>query len=168
VEISAAGATALPFFATGGERSDSSVSAGNNVTVLWGFLLPYNVTTSNITYDITIADNTASKYDIGVFNSSGTRVLNIGATAGTSFAPAAAFQTLSWAQGSTNLAAGRYYLAFTTNCSASCAAIGAAANFVSFAVNASAGASAGGALPTNVTLPADAWSTGPQPTIVIH
>lgn len=168
VAISAAGATALPFFATGGERTDSSVSAGNNVTVLWGFLLPYNVKTTNITYDVTTPDNTANNYDIGLFDSSGTLVLNIGATTGAAFAPAAAFQTLSWAQGSTNLAAGRYYLAFTTNCSASCAAIGAATNFVSFAVNASAGASVGGALPTNVTLPADTWSTGPQPTIVIH
>ena len=168
VQISAPGPAALPFFTTGSSRSDASLSAGQNLTVLWGFLLPYNVTSTNITYNVTTADNTANKYDIGIFNSSGTLVLNIGPTAGTAFAPSASFLTLPWTQGSTSLTAGRYYLAFTSNCSSSCAAIGATSSYVSFAVDAPAGASSGGALPPTLTPPADAWSTEAQPTIVIH
>jgi hypothetical protein len=78
------------------------------------------------------------------------------------------FNTLAWTQGSVTLSAGRYYLAFTTNCASSCAAIGADTSFVSFAANVSAGATTGGALPSTVSTPTDAWSTGDQPTIIIH
>jgi fibronectin-binding autotransporter adhesin len=168
VTISANGPAALPFFATGNAQTGVTSSATQNVTVLWGFLLPYSVTTTQITYQITTADNTANTYDIGIFNNAGALVLDLGAIAGTTFAPSAAFDTLGWAQGSTTLAPGRYYLALTTNCSTSCAALGATPNFVSFAVNASGGASSGGALPSTMTAPADAWNTGNQPTVVIH
>src|ERR1019366_5466476 len=82
VTISAAGGSAatLQFFVTGGERTGAFQSAVQNVTKLWGFLLPYNVTTTKITYDVTTADNTANNYDIGIFNSSGKLVLDIGPT----------------------------------------------------------------------------------------
>jgi hypothetical protein len=170
VTISAAAGSAatLPFFATGGERTGATLAAGHNLNKVWGFLLPYNVTTTEIIYDVTTKDATANNYDIGIFNSSGNLVLNIGPTPGTTFAPAKAFQTLNWTQGSTALAAGRYYLAFTTNCASVCAAIGGATTYVSFAIDVSAGASAGGALPSTMTPPADAWGTGNQPTIVIQ
>jgi hypothetical protein len=168
VKISANGQPVLAYFATGGASTGASQGAGQNVTALFGFLLPYNVTSSKITYDVTTADNTANAYDIGLFNNAGKLIVDLGAAAGTTFAPAAGFRTLSWTQGSTNLPPGRYYLGFTTNCSSSCAAIGAATTYVSFAVNTSAGASTGGALPSTMTPPADVWDTGNQPTIVIH
>jgi hypothetical protein len=163
----AAGPT-LPFFATGGERTGGSLGATKNVTTLWGFLLPYNVTTTQMTYQVTTADKTANEYDIGIFDNSGNLVLAIGPTAGTTFAAVTGFNTLAWTQGSVTLPAGRYYLAFTTNCASSCAAIGADTSFVSFAANVSAGATTGGALPSTVSTPTDAWSTGDQPTIIIH
>jgi hypothetical protein len=170
VTISATGGSAatLPFFATAGARTGGFQSATVNVTRLWGFLLPYNVTTTQITYDVTTADNTANDYDIGLFDNSGNLVADIGPTPGTTFAPSKTFRTLPWTEGSTSLAAGRYYLAFTTSCSSKCAQVAAAATYVSFAVNVSAGASAGGALPSSVTLPPDTWATGNQPTIVIQ
>jgi hypothetical protein len=169
ITISAtATAPTLPFFATGGERTGSSLSAQKNVTTLWGFLLPYNVTTTQLTYDVTTADNTANDYDIGIFDNSGNLVLAIGPTAGTGFAASIGFHTLAWTQGSTTLPAGRYYLALTTNCASVCAAIGASSSFVSFAANVSVGATNGAALPSTLSPPADAWSTGNQPTIVIH
>jgi hypothetical protein len=158
----------LPFFVTGGGRTGASLGAAQDVTKIWGFLLPYNVATTKITYDVTIADNTANKYDIGILNSAGKLLLNVGATAGTTFAPSKAFQTLAWAQGSANLAAGRYYLAFTTNCSSTCAKVASATTDISFAINASAGASQGGALPSTITPPADSWGTGDQPAVVIQ
>lgn len=158
----------LPFFATGGERTGGSLGATKNVTTLWGFLLPYNVTTSQMSYQVVTADKTADAYDIGIYDNAGNLVLDIGATAGTTFAAATGFNTLAWTQGSTTLSAGRYYLAFTTNCASSCAAIGADPSFVSFAANVSGGASTAGALPSTASSPNDAWSTGDQPTIVIH
>jgi hypothetical protein len=162
------GSPTLPFFATGGERTGASQVLTLNVTKLWGFLLPYNVTTTEIIYDIATADNTANDYDIGIFNNSGNLVVDVGPTPGTTLASAVGFHTLTWTQGSTSLAAGRYYLAITTNCKSACAKIEGATTFVSFAMNASAGASSGGALPSTLTPPADAWSTGTQPTIVIQ
>jgi len=170
VTISAAGggSPTLPFFITGGERTGAFQPAALNITKLWGFLLPYSVTTTKITYDVTTADNTANNYDIGIYNSSGNLVVDIGPTPGTTFAPSKLFRSLSWTQGSTALAAGRYYIGLTMNCSASCAQIAAVGSYVSFAINASAGASTGGALPSTVTPPADTWAQGNQPTVVIQ
>jgi len=170
VTISAAGGNVatLPFFVTGGERTGASQAPTLNVTKLWGFLLPYNVITTEITYDVTTTDNTANNYDIGIFDGSGNLVANIGPTPGTTFAPTKSFRTLKWTQGSTALNAGRYYIAFTTNCSTLCAKVAAGPTYVSFALNVSAGASSGGALPSKMTPPADAWGTGLQPTVVIQ
>ena len=168
IKISAAGAPVLPHFATGGGRTDTSSTAGHNVTALWGILLPYDVATTSVTYDVITADNTTNKYDIGIFSDSGDLVIDVGSTAGTTFAPSAAFHTLSWHLGPRTLAAGRYYLAFTTDCSSHCAAISAAGGYVSFAINATSAASSGGALPSTLKPPADNWNTGTQPTVVIH
>jgi hypothetical protein len=170
VTISAAGGGGgtLPFFVTGGESTGTSQGAVRNVNKLWGFLLPSNVTTTELTYDVTTSDNTANNYDLGIFNSSGSLVVDIGSTPGTTFAPAKGFRTLKWTQGSTGLAAGRYYVALTTNCSSSCAKVGAAPSRVSFAINVSAGTSQGGALPSTITPPADTWGAGGQPTVVIQ
>ncbi len=171
VTISATGggsALTLPFFVTGGEHTGGVQAATKNLTKLWGILLPYNVTTTQITYDVTTADNTANTYDVGIFDNSGNLLANIGPTPGTTFAPAKAFETLAWIQGSTSLAAGRYYLAMTTNCASACAAIAASTTYISFAINASAGASTAGTLPSTMTPPADVWGTGNQPAVVIH
>jgi hypothetical protein len=170
VTISATGGSAqtLPFFVTGSQHTGASQGATTNVTKLWGFLLPYGVVTTKVTYDVTTADNSANKYDIGIFDNSGNLLANIGPTAGTTFVPAKGFETLAWKQGSISLSAGRYYLAFTTNCASTCAKIGANGAYVSFAINASAGTSSGGALPATVTPPADTWNTGGQLTLVLQ
>jgi hypothetical protein len=158
----------LQLFVTGGARTGGLLSATQNINKLWGFFLPYNVTTTEVTYDVTTLDDTANEYDIGIYSNSGNLVVDIGPTPGTSFAPSETFHTLNWIQGSTSLEAGRYYLALTTNCSTNCAKVAAATSNVSFAANVSAGTSQGGALPSTVTPPADVWTTGNQPTVVIH
>jgi len=161
-------APALPFFVTGDGRVGFAQGALKNVTTLWGFLLPYSVTTTQITYDLSNADNTANNYDIGVYGNDGTLVVDVGAIPGTTFAPSTGFRTLAWTQGSTVLNPGRYYIGFTTNCSTQCAKVAAAGNNMSFAVGASSGASVGGTLPSTITPPADSWNTGVQPTVVIR
>jgi hypothetical protein len=172
ITISAAGggggSPTLPFFVTAGARSGGTQSLAQNVNKLWGFLLPYDVNSTEITYDIMTADNTANNYDIGIFNSAGSLVVDIGATPGTSFSPAKGFRTLKWTQGSIALAAGKYYIGLTTNCKSACAAVGAVGSFVSFAANASAGASTGGALSSTITPPADTWLAGNQPVLIIQ
>jgi hypothetical protein len=171
VTISAAGGSGSPtlqLFVTGGARTGGLLSATQNINKLWGFFLPYNVATTEVTYDVTTLDDTANEYDIGIYSNSGNLVVDIGPTPGTSFAPSETFHTLNWIQGSTNLEAGRYYLALTTNCSTNCAKVAAATSSVSFATNVSAGTSQGGALPPTLTPPADVWTTGNQPMVVIH
>jgi len=162
------GAAILPLFMTASGRTGSTIGPGTNQNTLWGILLPYSVTSTEITYDIMTADNTAHLYDLGLFDNAGNLVVDLGITAGTKFAAATGFHTLTWAQGPTSLEAGRYYLGFTTNCTATCAKIAAATAVVSFAINKSAGASKGGALSTRVTPPADVWNTGIQPAVVIQ
>jgi hypothetical protein len=162
------GGSTLQFFATGSQRTGATQAATHNLNKVWGILLPYNVTTTEVIYDVTTADNTANDYDIGIFNDSGNLVVDIGPTPGTTFAPAKGFHTLSWTQGSTSLVAGRYYLGLTTNCASSCAALAAASAFVSFAINSSVGASTGGALSSTITTPADTWGSGIQPTVVVR
>ena len=103
ITISASGSgggnPSFPFFVTGGEHTGANQAAAKNVNKLWGFLLPYNVTTTQVTYDVSTVDNTANLYDLGIYNNSGQLVLNIGPTAGTSFAPSKKFLTFNWLQG---------------------------------------------------------------------
>ncbi|MGB9234612.1 MAG: hypothetical protein WCC04_09375 [Terriglobales bacterium] len=162
------GGGALPFFVTAGGKTGSKQAGTVNVTRLWGFLLPYNVTTTQLTYDIATADKTANDYDVGIYDNSGNLVVDLGPTPGSTFSASTGFKTLAWLQGSTSLVAGRYYLGFTTNCASACAQIEGSGANISFATNASAGASTGGALPTTATPPADKWATGVQPSVVIQ
>jgi hypothetical protein len=162
------GGTTLPFFVTGSGQASAKQAGAANVTKVWGILLPFSVTTTRVTYDITAADNTAHNYDLGIFSNSGTLLLNLGSTPGTTFAPSKGFRSLSWVQGSITLAPGRYYLALTTDCSATCSALGGSPSFVSFAVNASAGSSTGGALPASITPPVDKWGAGTQPVAILQ
>jgi trimeric autotransporter adhesin len=161
------GGTTLPFFVTGTGQTEASQGVTANTTNVWGILFPFNVITTEVTYDVKTADNTANNYDLGIFSNTGTLLVNLGPTPGTTFAPSKGFRTLNWVQGSTSLPAGRYYLALTTNCSATCSKLGGSPSFVSFAVNVSAGSSKGGTLPASITPPAGNWSAGTQPVVVI-
>ena len=168
ISAQSANATILPFFISGNGRVGFTQGALKNVTALWGFLLPYSITTTQITYDVANADNTANNYDIGIYSNGGNLVVDLGPIPGTTFAPSTGFLTLRWSQGSTTLAPGRYYLGFTTNCATGCVKVAAAGNNISFAAGESAGASTGGALPSTTTPPADSWNAGIQPTVVFH
>jgi hypothetical protein len=170
ITISSSGASpTLPFFATGGGILGTARVAGlTNVNTVWGFLLPYNVATTKISYTVAVADNTANSYDIGIFNNSGALIVDLGPTPGTKFAPTAGLRTLNWVQGSANLAPGRYYLGLTTNCSTSCAQFSVSNAFVSYAADAAGGVTTGGALPSIMSIPPDTWKASTQPVVVIR
>jgi hypothetical protein len=141
-------------------RGGGNASFAQNTVKMWGLVLTYPLQTSTVAYNVTTADNTANNYDIGIANSSGTIVLNVGATPGTTFAPGTGARTLSWLQAPKVLQPGKYYLVFTTNCAASCAQVasGSGTDFT-FQNAGTAGTTSGGTL-TNFTPPADIWSVG--------
>ena len=91
-------------------------SSSANRCLVWGFTLPVAVQTSQIGYSVGAnPDNSGTyNYDLGIFNSAGTLVLNLsgGSLHGSSFAPATGATNLPWTQGSTLLLPGAYYLAY--------------------------------------------------------
>ncbi len=153
-------------------RGGGSATFSANVVKMWGVVLTFPLSTTSVAYFVTTADNTANDYDIGIAcaqtacnagaYSAGQIILDIGATAGTTFAPTVTTTyTHNWSQGTKTLQPGKYYVVLTTNCSSSCATIsGDGSNFaVTFQNGTTAGTTSGGAL-ASFTAPADIWSWG--------
>ena len=160
-------------------RGGGSATFSANVVKMWGVVLKYPLSTSSVAYYAYTADNTANLYDIGIAcgqsscnggaYSAGQIILNIGATAGTTFSPSASSRTLNWSQGTKTLQPGKYYVVFTTNCASSCASItaGGSSGDITFQNGTTAGTTSGGAL-ANFTAPADVWSWGANvPAVVV-
>ena len=149
---------AIPWFTTNTTGTAISFSSTANKAELWGVVLTFPLSTTQVTYDVSTADNTSNTYDIGVLNSSGTVVAHIGSTAGSAFAASTGYKTLSWAS-SVTLQPGKYYLAITSSCTSSCAQIygGSSAGFTFLGGSSGTAESvtAGGALNTGITVPAD-------------
>jgi hypothetical protein len=133
-----------------------SFTTTSNKASIQGVILNCPLTTTQVTYDVLTADNTANTYDIGLYNTSGALLAHIGTTAGTTFAPSTGFKTISWTGGSVYLVPGKYYLATTTSCTATCAAIasGNSASGFTFYNNVSVSVSAGGTL-SAISAPSD-------------
>ena len=141
-----------------GANSGVTFSTSVNQAYLWGVVLSFPVTTTQVSYYVGTADNTGNTYDIGIYNSSGTLLVHTGSKAGTTFAPATGAYTLAWTAGTT-LQPGKYYLAITTSCTGSCAALaGDNASGVTFLSKAAVPVSMGGTLNGPITPPADAWN----------
>jgi hypothetical protein len=157
------------WFTTPNAASTVSFTTTANKAALWGVVLYCNLSTTQVTYDVTTADNTGNTYDIGIVNSSGSVVAHIGSTAGTSFAPSTGWKTLSWSS-SAQLPPGKYYLALTTSCTASCAVLegGNSGAGVTFAGNISESVTTGGTLPATITVPSDAYTASTIPTFSLH
>jgi hypothetical protein len=130
---------------------------GGNTEVLWGVTLTFPLTTTQVTYNAATADSTAHLYGLGILNSSGTVVLHIGPTAGSTIMTSGA-HTVSWVEGSTTLQPGKYYLVLTTNCTSACAVLSAAnSNAITFLQRSVVTITTGGTVQT-VTPAADAYS----------
>lgn len=148
-----------------------------NQTRLWWFNLSETLlAATQLEYQVATADNTANHYDVGVYNASGTLICDIGATVGTTFAPSTGNKILPFLTTCPNMTEGaRYYIAATTDCSASCAAIysyqpGATGVFspVSGGVPTSGNVTTGGALNPSVGIPADNWTPYAAPNLALH
>ena len=163
-----AGPYAMPWITA--IRGGTGAAFSQNTVKMWGVVLTYPVLTTYLTYNVVTADNTgANYYDVGIANISGSIVLDIGATAGTTFAPTTGPRTLSWTQGTKTLQPGKYYVVITTSCASSCATISADNSTlgVTFQNATTAGTTSGGAL-ASFTPPADVWSWGASvPAVVV-
>jgi hypothetical protein len=148
----------IPWFTTNTVGTAISFSSTANKAELWGVTLTFPLSTTQVTYDVSTADNTSNTYDIGVLNSSGNIVAHIGSTAGTTFAASTGYKTLSWTS-SVTLQPGKYYVAITSSCTSSCAQIygGSAAGFTFLGGSSGTAESvtAGGTLNNGITIPAD-------------
>ncbi len=142
-------------------RGSGSAAFAQNTVKMWGVVLTYPLLTSSVAYNVVTADNTTNSYDIGIANTAGTIVLDVGATAGTSFAPATGSRSLAWSQGTKTLQPGKYYVVITTSCASSCATISADGSGVdmTFQNGTIAGTTSSGAL-SSFSAPADVWSWG--------
>lgn len=133
-------------------------TAANKANVV-GLMLNRPITTSKFVYKVGGTDST-NTYGVGLYNASGMLVLHYSSP---TFAASGVYTTANWVEGSTTLAAGKYYLMFTSNCASSCATFtGTGTNAGSFYSNTSFSVTTGGTLPGSITPPANSESFGAQ------
>jgi len=161
------GPSQVPWFTQPTATGTASFLTSSNVAKLYGVLYsnPAPLTTTQVVYDVSTADNTSNNYDIGLYNSSGTLVAHIGTTAGTAFAASTGWKTLSWTSSAT-IKQGKYYLAITTNCTSSCAVLIGSSSGVglTFAAGVQESVTNGGTLPNSITIPSDTYNATTIPT----
>jgi hypothetical protein len=162
------GATWVPVsYSSSGSFSFSSTT---NKAAVFALTLPYSLTATKIVYRVGTADNSTNTYAVAIYNASGTLMVHYGA-AGTSFAPtASAVMSQSWSEGPTVLAPGKYFMLWTSSCTASCATINAQnAAFVTSYSNTAFSVTTGGTAPTSITTGTGLESFGATvPAIVVE
>jgi hypothetical protein len=166
--------TSLPWFTQPFSNGNGiALSASTNKAYLYGVVLNYAVSTTQVTYYVATADNTSNTYDIGIYQGASgitdSQVTHIGSTAGTTFAPSTGWKTLSWT-GAATLQPGRYYLAITSSCTSSCAQLGSGSTTtgLTFDFNNSLGITTGGTLPSSITGPSDSYAVTSIPVWSVH
>ena len=154
------GGSALTAFVPGanGAGQNTGPSSANAINVV-AFLVPMQVQFGHMTIDIATPDTTAGSlcgsfadcYDVGIYNMSGTRLCDWGATAFSS----GGLSSVACAQGTVTLAPGYYIFAFTGNATTAKIYFGTAGNggFVQLSSATSGTSSTGGALPASISIP---------------
>ena len=172
-----ANSTTIPWLTFSHGGSNINFSTATNKAIFTGVVLDFAKTTSQVSYNVSTADNTSNTYDLGIYSGTSggtcTQQAHIGPTAGTSFASSTGWKTTSWTGGSVTLQPGRYYLAYTTSCTTSCATlIGDTGGFTfagsSGGANSNVGVTAGGTLPATATCPSDGYATTSAPNWAIN
>jgi len=147
---------------------------------VFGVTLTYPLSTSKLVYDVTNADNnsgTGHNYDIAIYqgmpSATDNRIVHLGETAGTTFAPSTGWKTLAWSEGATTLPPGRYYVMFTSDCTAggtSCAEIADDSSTLMFYFSGSSGVgiAAGGQTPSTYSSVTDSPSASTVPCFLIE
>jgi len=118
-----------------------------NTLLLIAAVIPASVTFANIAFHVGIADG-VNNSDFGIYNAAGALLANAGAQAMGS----ATFSSFAAVQGSQTIAAGLYFIAWTS--AGSVLGVSYDTYCTGFYYNASFGVSVGGALPASITPPA--------------
>jgi hypothetical protein len=140
-----------------GAVSGASFPSTANRAALWGVVLSFPVTTTRVAYSVGTADTNSNTYDIGIYDSAGSLKAHIGPTAASTFAGTTGPHQLNWTS-SITLQPGKYYLAITSSCTASCAQLAADnGSGVTFANNIWVTVASGGSLDANISPPSDSW-----------
>jgi len=172
-----ANSTTIPWLTFSHGGSNINFSTATNKAVFTGVVLDFAKTTSQVIYNVSTADNTSNTYDLGIYSGTAggtcTQQAHIGPTAGTTFAASTGWKTTNWTGGSVTLQPGRYYLAYTTSCTTSCATlIGDTGGFTfagsSGGANSNVSVTAGGTLPATATCPSDTYATTSAPNWAIN
>jgi hypothetical protein len=157
------------------QSGSGNVFAGTNKAIVWGVYNPYPCVSNNVAYVVGTADNTANNYALGLYSGAsggtGTLIATTASTAGTSFAASAGIKHIAWNSANVVVPAGRVYIALTSSCASSCAAlVGTPGTGVTWAANVQVSVGTGGAaLPATVTLPADSFSSGASiPALIVY
>jgi hypothetical protein len=166
-----AGPYSIPWVTVYRGGGNSTFSTSTNVVKLWGVTLTWPLTTSQVIYNVSAADSNSSgacNYDLGIADSGGNIKAHIGSTANQTFGSSGS-HSVNWTGGSTTLQPGKYYIAFTTSCTANTASLSGdgSASSVTFLNGQTASITGGGSL-TSFTPPSDSWSWGATlPAIVV-
>jgi hypothetical protein len=149
--------------------------SGTNKAVVWGVYNPYPCVTNNVAYVVGTADNTSNNYALGLYSGTssgtGTLIATTASTAGTTFAASTGIKHVAWNAANISVPAGRVYIALTSNCASTCAALlGTSGTGVTWAANVQVSVTTGGAaLPSTVTLPGDTFSSGASiPALIVY
>ena len=168
-------ATSCSWITVPTQGGSGNAFAGTNKAIVWGVYNPYPCVTNNVAYVVGTADNTANTYALGLYagtsGGSGMLIATTASTGGTSFAPSTGIKHAAWNAANIVVPAGRIYIALTSNCGSSCAAlVGTSGTGVTWAANVQVSVATGGAaLPATVTLPADSFSSGASiPALIVY
>ena len=137
----------------------SALPRAANKAAIYGVVLTFPLTTTQVTYDVTTADASANTYDIGIYSNTGKLKAHTGPAAGSEVMTAGVHHA-RWTEGAT-LEPGKYYLAIASSCRVSCGQMAAMkANGVTFLSNYEITVSVSGSLNGNITAPPDTFSFG--------
>ncbi len=171
--------TAAPWMTVQHMSNATVFSSSANKAALFGVVLQYSKTTSQVTYFVGTADttNTSANYDIGIYSgtSGGTCTLQVhtGAIAA-STSMTAGWHTVNWSGGMVTLNPGRYYLAITSAATSNTAVLHGDNAGLTFAGGGSVGTvgnvsvTAGGTLDSTRTCPTDSPSEAVIPGFLVN
>jgi hypothetical protein len=168
VAITAGSTPSIPYVLVNGAPASANFGISSNLTFLFAFVPLGNLTTTQLSYTVGVADNSANLYDLGVYDNSGALVCHTGATAGTSIAPSTGNKTISWTATCSLASGNRYFLAVTgNNPTFKLAGTALSLNLFCGIQAASGNSTSGGVLNSSITLPSGAPSTCNFPVAAI-
>jgi hypothetical protein len=157
---------------SGTNVSGTVTNPGVNATRVFQVVVDHQVSVNKIAFKCSTADNNSGvghKYDLGLYNSSGTLVLKLGGVDGTVFCPSTAtIQDVSVVGAPVSIAPATYYAAITMDCSASCAVLSATGSTLTPYSVGTAGTTTNGILNSTFTPGAVSWVNVSVPYMVIH